>query len=286
MAIIMSENTIPRCPSLNPFLMDAPDEIKTMNINGLILKVAETVDEVMKAQELRYKVFYEEYGATPIGNMAETKRDHDEFDDVSTHLLVIDTNDADNHKVIGTYRMFRQEINDDIHPFYTEREFDITNLKENAKSLMEVGRSCILDGYRTRFALQLLWQGIGSFIFHHDVDYLFGCASFEGYKSVDELALPLSYLYHYHLAREEIRPKALDKFFTNINIIPKEDINQKEAIKSLPPLIKGYLRLNGVIGDGAMIDIQWASVDVCIMVEKAALSEKHVEYYRRDRSEK
>ena len=282
----MTDYTTPCCPSKNPYLMEAPDEIKKMTINGLMLKVAETVDEIKKAQELRYKVFYEEYGADPIGEMGTLKRDYDRFDDVSTHLLVIDINDPDDHKVIGTYRMFRQVVSDDMHEFYTESEFDITPLKKNAKNLMEVGRSCILDGYRTRFALQLLWQGIGAFIFHHEVDFLFGCASFEGYTDPQKLALPLSYLYHYHLAREEVRPKALDKYFQSINLIPKEEINPKEAVKQLPPLVKGYLRLNGIIGDGAMVDMQWKSVDICIMVEKATLSEKHVEYYRRDRSTK
>lgn len=280
----MSDNTQPRKPSENPYRIEVPDELKKMVINGLTIKVAETVEEVMAAQALRYQVFYDEYGAEPIKEMARVKRDYDQFDDVSTHLLVVDTNEPDNHKVIGTYRMFMQDVSDNMQPFYTETEFDVSNLKKPGTRLMEVGRSCIMEGYRTRFALQLLWQGIGAIIFHHNVDFLFGCASFEGYTDPEELALPLSYLHHFHMAREEIRPKTLPDLYHSIDLMPKDEIDQKQALKSLPPLVKGYLRLNGVIGDGAMVDHQWNSVDVCIMVERASLSPKHVGYYRRDRS--
>lgn len=285
---------LPRDPQKNPYLLSAPPELEKMELGGLKIKVATTVEEVMLAQQLRYAVFYEECGADPIKNMGALKRDYDDFDDVCTHLLVVDTKDPAGEKVIGTYRMLRQDMNPKpetpLIPFYSESEFDISNLKANSKSLMEVGRSCILDGYRDRFALQLLWQGIGAFIFHYDVDFLFGCASFEGFTDPKDLALPLSYLHHFHMAREEIRPVALKDTGCDtlkaapIDIIAKEDINPKEALKTLPPLVKGYLRLNGIIGGGCIIDYQWQSVDVCIMVEKATLSQKHVDYYRRDRN--
>lgn len=274
-----------RSPAENPYLMTCPPDIKDLSFNSLHLKVAETIEEVEEAQRLRYQVFYQEMGATPVKDMALLKRDYDEFDDVSTHLLVVDKSTPNKEKVIGTYRMFRQDVSDDMIPFYTETEFDIGHLKNKTNSLMEVGRSCILDGYRTRFALQLLWQGIASFIFHYKIDCLFGCVSFEG-TSLQENALALSYLYHFHLAREDIRSKTLPHLHHDIDLIPKENIDEKEALKLLPPLVKGYLRLGGKIGDGAMIDEQFDTVDVCIMVERTSVGQRYVDYYRRDRSEK
>lgn len=274
----------PRCPQENPYLMLAPPALRSMENNGLRIEVATTIDDVIRAQELRYSVFYDECGAEPIGEMGVLKRDYDDFDDICTHLIVIDGRDPNNEKVIGTYRMLLQDKSKhDFVPFYSESEFDISNLKNNATRLMEVGRSCILDSYRDRFALQLLWQAIGAFIFHYDVDFLFGCASFEGCTNPEDMALPLSYLHHFHSARDEIRPRTLEKDYTSIDLIPKDQINPKEALRHLPPLVKGYLRLNGVIGDGAYIDHQWGSIDVCIMVERAAMSPKHIEYYTRER---
>lgn len=275
-----SSNILP--PKENPYFLPAPPELAKMDISGLQLRVATTVEEIIKAQEIRYQVFYEELGAKPVENMESLKRDYDEFDHYCTHLLVVDTNGGED-KVVGTYRMFFQEMGKDNKPFYSESEFDISKLKANGKRFLEVGRSCIIEGYRTRFALQLLWQGLGTYVFHHDIDFLFGCASFDGID-VNEHAMTLSYLYHYHLAREEIRPRALDELFQSINIIPKDQIDQKTALRDLPPLIKGYLRLNGVIGDGAMIDKQFNTVDICIMVEKATLGQRYIDYYLRDRS--
>lgn len=269
-------------PHENPHLLPAPPELEKMEISGLKLRIATTVEEIIQAQKIRYQVFYEELGATPVKEMEALKRDYDEFDNYCTHLLVVDTNGGVD-KVVGTYRMFFQEIGKDNKPFYSESEFDITALKKNGKRFLEVGRSCIIEGYRTRFALQLLWQGLGTYVFHHDIDFLFGCASFDGIDP-KEHAMTLSYLYHFHLAREEIRPRALEKLYNAIDIIPKDQIDPKVALRDLPPLIKGYLRLNGVIGDGSVIDTQFNTVDICIMVEKAALGQRYIDYYLRDRS--
>ena len=39
-----------------------------------------------------------------------------------------------------------------------------------------------------------------------------------------------------------------------MNRMSKEAIDPKAALRALPPLIKGYLRLGAYIGDGAVID--------------------------------
>lgn len=266
---------------------DYPAEIDKMGVNGLKLRFADCQKDVEDAQNVRYQVFYQEMGAKPIKDMAALERDYDEFDPVSRHLLVVDTNDdpTGRGKVVGTYRMFMQKNEQAFKPFYTEGEFDISGIKGKAKTILEVGRSCILPDYRKRFVMQLLWQGLGAFVYHHEVDFMIGCGSLDGVVMQDH-AMTLSYLYHYHLAREEIRPKALPAMFQSINLLPAEQINEKEAFMALPPLIKGYLRLGGKVGDGAIIDEQFNTVDVCVLVETAGISEKHREYYRRDRSQK
>ena len=44
--------------------------------------------------------------------------------------------------------------------------------------------------------------------------------------------------------------------------MPKTAIDTREALKSLPPLIKGYVRAGAYIGDGAVIDRQFDTTDV------------------------
>ena len=101
--------------------------------------------------------------------------------------------------------------------------------------------------------MQLLWAAIAHFVFHHDIALMFGCASLHGVDP-ESLALPLSYLHHFHLAPEEMRPVALPHLHVGMDFMPPDDINKKAAVTALPPLLKGYLRLGGFVGDGAVVE--------------------------------
>ncbi|MGH7006124.1 MAG: GNAT family N-acetyltransferase, partial [Alphaproteobacteria bacterium] len=95
------------------------------------------------------------------------------------------------------------------------------------------------------------------------------------------MALPLSYLYHNHLAPPELRPVALPSRKVNMNLMPKETIDAKAAMRDLPPMIKGYLRLGGVIGDGAVIDHDFNTVDVLVYVNMRKVSGRYFRHYSR-----
>ena len=64
---------------------------------------------------------------------------------------------------------------------------------------LELGRSCVLKPYRTKRTVELLWHGIWTYVLHHRIDAMIGCASLEG-TDPDKLALPLSFLHHYAAA--------------------------------------------------------------------------------------
>src|SRR5271166_570219 len=53
------------------------------------------------------------------------------------------------------------------------------------------------------------------------------------------------------------------------------------ALAALPPLIKGYLRLGGFVGDGAVVDEQFNTTDVCILVKTDLVTEKYSRHYER-----
>ena len=63
--------------------------------------------------------------------------------------------------------------------------------------------------------------------------------------------------------------------------MPPEAINPKAALNELPPLVKGYLRLGGFIGDGAVIDEQFNTTDVCIIVKTDLVTDKYSAHYTR-----
>jgi len=244
------------------------------------VRLAQSVEDIRAAQSIRYSVFYKEYGAHPNDEMRREKRDIDRYDDITDHLIVIDHDKPDGEEIVGTYRLLRRDVAEKHGKFYTSDEYDIDPLLNFDQGLLELGRSCVLQDYRTRPVLQKLWEGIAHYVADHHIELMFGCASFHG-TDVQALAAPLSYLYHYHLAPENLRPKALTDRFENMNIIAKKELDARATFNAMPPLMKGYVRLGAYIGDGAVIDTQFNTVDVCIVMPTYLVKDKYAKHYQR-----
>jgi len=251
------------------------------------MRLAKNSAEIEAAQRLRYEVFYNEFGAQPDEAMKLAGRDMDDFDAIADHLVVVDhgldkvaaqNNSPDN--IVGTYRLLRQSVANEHDGFYTSDEYDIEPLINSGTTLLELGRSCVLPAYRARPVLQKMWQGIAHYVADHDIGMMFGCASLHG-TDIDALSEQLSYLYHFHLADKNVCPRALSTRYVDMNIIPKDDLNVKKAFMSLPPLMKGYIRLGASIGDGAVVDEQFNTTDICIVMPTANVTDKYLKHYER-----
>jgi putative hemolysin len=248
----------------------------------LELRLAENEAEIEAAQRLRYRVFYQEMAAKPTPEMASNARDFDSFDPFCDHLLVIDRRLGEGAAgVVGTYRLLRRSRAVDRGRFYSVDEYEIAPLVAHPGEVLELGRSCIGPEHRSRAAMQLLWRGIADYVMYHDIALMFGCASLPGIDPAAH-ALPLSYLYYNHLAPEQLRPHALPSRYVDMRLMPREAIDVKAALLALPPLIKGYLRLGGFVGDGAVVDTQFHTTDVCIIVKTDWVTDKYFKHYTRD----
>ena len=252
------------------------DPLPTLTSGSMEVRIATSHAEVEQAQELRYQVFYDECGAIPGADTLNMKRDFDPIDNYCDHLLVIDNSI---NRIVGTYRFLRREAAKAYGAYYTASEFDISKLLELDGEIMELGRSCVHKDYRNRATMQLLWRGVGAYAEHYRVKAMFGCASLPG-TEIEQFRHGLAYLYHNHLAPENIRTRALPHLFQEMNTIPKEELNAKQAVRELPPLIKGYLWMGGFIGDGAIIDEQFNTVDVCIIVKSDLMTNRYAQRYR------
>ena len=248
---------------------------------ALEVRLAETESEIEAAQRLRYRVFYEEMSALPSPAMRDARRDFDRFDDVCDHLLVIDRSQVDEDgqpAVVGTYRLMRDVDAPRAGGFYTSSEYDISPMLRGLPAdshLLELGRSCVLKTYRVKpITMQLLWRGLMVFVARFSSDLMFGCASFAG-TDPQALALPLSYLHHYHAMPEEIRVRAIPSQYVEMNLMPKEAIDPKEALRALPPLLKGYVRAGAWIGNGAVIDRQFCTTDVFVCFPVALIDARY-----------
>ena len=257
------------------------DAIIPVEAGNLTVRLAESSEEIAAAQSLRYRVFYEEMGAIPTEEMQILRSDFDVFDEMCDHLLVICKDRTDLRcGVVGTYRILRGSVAAQSQGFYSADEFDLGSLLEVRGEIMELGRSCVDSDHRNRPTMQLLWQAIAAYVHHYQIEVLFGCASLLG-TELDEMRLPLSYLYHHHLAPKEIRPRAVEGRYVDLNGLPKKNINLRTAWRALPPLIKGYLRLGGFVGDGAVVDPQFNTTDVLIIVKTKLITEKYFRHYER-----
>lgn len=238
----------------------------------LELRLIQDAAELEAAQRLRYDVFYRERGAKPTPQMAKLGRDIDQFDAGCDHLVVLDhgTN-PDNPAIVGTYRLLRRDAAAKLGRFYTQDEFSIRRLLRGGHQVLELGRSCVAEEYRKQMTMNLLWRGIGLYAHTHNVSLMFGCASFQGIDP-EAIGVELSYLRHYHMAPLRMRPKARRKRYVSMNWVPPGSYDPKAARAALPPLIKGYLRMGGMIGDGAVIDEQFNTIDVCVVVRPDRLT--------------
>jgi putative hemolysin len=260
------------------FLRDTSHGFEPVVAGNQIIRLATSANELDAAQALRYRIFYDEMGAHPLPEMAAARRDFDRYDAACDHLIVVDQSRPYDTQVVGTYRIMRREHARAAGGFYSASEYDISRLTSAPGTIMELGRSCVDAAYRDRATLNLLWRGIAEYLNLHGVDMMFGCASLPG-TDPETLKMQLSYLYHYHLAPEAMRAEALPERFVNMNMMPKDAIDPKRALASLPPLLKGYLRVGAYVGEGAVIDHQFNTTDVCVIIKTEMIAGRYTRHY-------
>jgi putative hemolysin len=245
------------------------------------VRLAGSRAEIEAAQALRYRVFYEEMQAKPTPEVAATKRDFDPFDEVCDHLLVLDRRRGDGpESIVGTYRLIRRSAAAQMGRFYSSAEYDIQKMIDYPGEVLELGRSCIARDARNTATMQMLWRGIALYSYHYDIQVMFGCASFPGTDPAQH-AQAMSYLYHHHLAPPDIRVRALAHRYVKMDTLERDSYDARKAMARVPPLIKGYLRLGGFVGDGAVIDQQFNTTDVFIVVKTELVTEKYIRHYER-----
>lgn len=246
------------------------------------VRLARDSRDLMASQRLRYRVFVEELGGD--GPMVDHTRrlETDEFDAVYDHLILVDpSREAEGiDYVIGAYRLLTSERAAAFGRFYCDAEYDLTQLRQSGRKLLELGRSCVAAEQRGGAGMLMLWNGLADYVLARGIEILFGVASFHG-TDIEALRQPLSWLHHNHLAPEELRPRAVADHFQPMDLIPADALDRRQALAGMPNLIKAYLRLGGFVGEGAYVDHAFNTTDVLLLMDTTAMSEKHREFYAR-----
>lgn len=237
-------------------------EIKSGNI---VVRLAESKDELEQAQKLRYDMLVMDFNTNNINDSGSDKSD---YDNICSHLIAIDT---DINKVVGTYRLLRSSKCMD--EFVCEREFDITNLRKQDVELMELSRAVVHKDYRNGIVIKLLWKALLEYCKQFNVRYMFGTASFHG---VDESKYfnAFKYLYDKYLVSPELDCKPLAPS-VQLNMIDECDIVLAKA--EIPSLIKGYLAMGAFVSNGVYVDHEFGSMDVLTIIDLHNLNQAYVQ---------
>jgi len=244
------------------------------------VRLARSEEDLHAAHRLRYEVFVRELGGDGAMVDHDQGLERDAVDPFFDHLILIDhrrQTAAPDH-VVGVYRVMRSDQAKRAGQFYSEDEYDLGPLKASGRSLLELGRSCLHADYRGGMAMYHLWNGLANYVLEHEVEVLFGVASFHG-TDVDALREPLSFLYHNHLAPEDLRVRVQPQHYQPMDLMAPEEVDRRRAMVATPALIKAYLRLGGFVGDGAFIDHDFNTTDVCLLMDTKRLNEKQTGLY-------
>ncbi len=260
-------------------------------IGALELRLATHKRDIRKAQKLRYKVFYEEGGAIADARSALTRRDLCAFDRICDHLIVVDHDFVNRFgrrkpKVVGCYRLLRQDVAERHGGFYSASEFDIAPLlaRHASKRFLELGRSCVHKDWRAKRVLELMWRGIWTYVRHHRMDVMIGCASLQGSDPALHAAT-LAWLSKSAAADDSWATHALPSRRIAIDATQGADLEPRKAMAKLPPLLKGYLRVGAKMGAEAVSDHQFGTTDVFIIMPVAEIDPRYITYFSTPESE-
>ena len=247
------------------------------------VRLARDAVDLKGAQRLRYQVFVEELGARCESADHAQRLESDALDPFFDHLLLIDrsVDPATLGHVVGVYRLLPQDRAQELGRFYSDAEYDLSPLRASGRKLVELGRSCVHPAHRRGPVMLLLWNGVAEYVLERGIEILFGVASFPGSDPAVH-AEALSYLHAHHRApaplRVAVRPGPQAQ---RMDLLDPDTLDRARAMNAIPPLIRAYLRLGGFVGEGAYIDTDFNTTDVCLIMDTSRMSERAVDFYTR-----
>ncbi|PPC91401.1 MAG: hemolysin [Methylobacter sp.] len=221
---------------------------------------------IRQAQTLRFQVFAKEMGAKL--KTQEEGLDYDDVDNYCDHLVVFDSL---HEKVVGYTRLLDQIQAEKLGHFYSETEFDLSQILTLPGRFLEIGRTCVDPSYRGSAVLTTLWSGLTKYAINGKFDYLIGCASISPgpngfaieavYRSIDSKNMAPSHL----------------------SVIPKipvpESLQCQRDESGIPPLLKAYFRFGVQVCGQPYWDKDFNVMDLFIMLPLEKLEDRYSKHY-------
>ena len=229
------------------------------------LRIAGDDAEVAAAQRLRHRVFAEELGATL--HTAVPGLDVDGFDRYCDHLIVVEETSGD---VVGTYRMLPPGR---APRRYSTGEFDVSALSELDADLVETGRSCVDPDHRDGAVINLMWAGIARYLHLTGHRWLAGCASVglgdDGVTAAGVWDLAI---------RRHLSPAGYRVLPHN----PWAPVERPAGRVTVPPLLRGYLRLGSWICGAPALDADFGAADFFVLLSLDRVDPRYLRHFLGD----
>ncbi|TVL92179.1 GNAT family N-acetyltransferase [Streptomyces sp. SAJ15] len=237
--------------------------------SSYVTSIAHTDAQIHAAQRLRYQVFGLEKGAR-LEPTADG-RDVDAFDADMDHLIVTETTSGE---VVGTYRLLPPGRSARL---YSETEFDLRGLPTDVRSSMvEAGRACVHPDHRSGAVINLMWAGLARYVLLSGHRYLAGCASVPladgGQAAANAWLLGTTK----HAAPPELRVQPLDPW------IPGRPLEAEAGYGTLPPLLRGYLRVGAWMCGPPQHERDFGDADFFVMLDTERMNDRYRRYFLGD----
>lgn len=233
---------------------------------------AETPEQVLETQRLRFRIFAGEMGAAIDGGAEGIDTDH--YDQFCRHLTV---REAATGRLVACTRILTDDVAPKAGGFYSAGEFDLKMIDALPGRVAEVGRTCVDVEFRNGAVIGVLWQGLAEFIIRRGFDYLFGCASI-GLEDGGANA---------HAILEQIKGKYMAPSWQRVRpLIPLPVADVRPSTKAkLPPLLKAYFSLGAKACGEPYWDRDFNCADVFVLVNCTDMHPRFARHFQIERVE-
>jgi putative hemolysin len=211
-------------------------------------RMAETDDDIARAQELRHLAFIAARGL-PEGTGGG--RDADAFDGLCRHILVEEVRTG---TLVCCFRLLPLRGGADILRSYSAQYYNLQALAAFEGPMIEMGRFCIHPDWHDPDILRVAWGAMTRFVDETGAEMLFGCSSFQGTEAEvyrDAFAM----LKEAHLAPKRWLPRVkAPNVFRFARRLRRLKPDTRRAMQAMPPLLRTYLLMGGWVSDHAVVD--------------------------------
>lgn len=229
------------------------------------------------AQRLRHDVFTSEPGFDLKDDGHSDGRDADRFDEYCDHLLVREDQSGE---LVGCYRMLPPPGAIAAGGLYSATEFDVGELDPLRPSLVEMGRAVVREDHRNGGVVLLMWAGILAYLDRSGYQYVTGCVSVPVKGTPKEV--PGSQI---RAVRDFVRKRHPSPYTVHPHrpvVLDGKGIDEiaPPARVTLPPLMRGYLRLGAEVCGNPAHDPDFGVGDFPALLDKAKADVRYLQRLR------